>query len=162
MALEKALKRGSTGMPTEFGPSDFVAIPVTIEPAVNQTSQGPTTDSINAGATVTIMDCVRLGSGGTWVLTDADAAGTSAGLLAISLESKTSGQAMKVALPGSVIRNDAWNWATIDAPLYLSQTSGAITDTAPTGTDVAVRVIGFVLTDDCIWFNPSQDYITLN
>ncbi len=69
---------------------------------------------------------------------------------------------MKVALPSSVIRNDSWNWATIGAPLYLSTTAGGITDTAPTGTDKVVRVIGFVLTDDCIWFGPSPDYITLN
>jgi hypothetical protein len=165
MAEVKPLKAGATGIET-FASTDTLpasALPgLSVEPSVNQTAEGPFTSSINAGATITVMDCVRVSSAGTWTLTDADAESTSGGLLGISLESKTIGQAMKVALPGSVIRNDSWAWATVGAPLYLSQTAGAITDTAPTGTDVVQRVIGFVLTDDCIFFHPSPDYIVLN
>lgn len=161
MPVEKPLKIGVTGLLTQFGDTDSLPIVLEIEPSVNQTSQGPVTSSKNAGATITIMDCVYLGSAGTWLLTDTDAAATAKGILAISLESKTSGQAMKVALHGSVIRNDSWAWATVGAPLYLSSTAGGITDTVPAqSTDRAVRVIGWVLTDNCIYFMPSADYIT--
>lgn len=163
MAVTKPIKAHPSAPGYQvFSDTDTPPIYLTVEPAVNQTSEGPVTGSLNAGATITIMDIVYLGSAGTWLLADADAASTGSGLLAISLESKTSGQAMRVALPGSVIRNDSWAWATVGAPLYLSTTAGGITDTAPTGTDDVVRVVGWVLTDDCIWFQPSPDYITLN
>lgn len=155
MAVVVPLKIGSSGVPARFADTDFIAMPVEIEPAVNQTAQGPTTVSKNAGATITIMDCVFLDNAGTWQLTSASALNTANGELAISLESKTAGQAMKVALPGSVVRNDAWAWATIGATLYLSTTSGAITDTAPTNA----RIIGYVLTDDCIMFAPAPSVL---
>jgi hypothetical protein len=132
-----------------------------IEPAADDTAKGPQTNDINAGATITQWDCCYLGSAGKWLLTDADAAATSAGLLALSLESKTDTQAMNVALPGSICRNDGWTWATVGAPLYLSGTPGALTETAPSGTDDVVRVVGYVLSDDCIYFNPSNDYATV-
>ena len=133
-----------------------------IEPTTDQSADGPNTASKNAGEVVTVMDCVYMAGTGVWMLTDADSEATSKGLLGIALESKTSGEPMKVALPGCIVRNDAWTWATVGAPLYLSTTMGGITDTAPSGTDDVVRVIGWVLTDNCIYFNPSPDYITLN
>jgi hypothetical protein len=133
-----------------------------IEPTTDLTADGPNTSSNNAGESVTIMQTVYLSSTGVWLLTDADSDTTSKGLLAIALQTKTSGEPMKVALPGCIVRNDAWTWATVGAPLYLSTTPGQITDAAPSGTDDVVRVIGWVLTDNCIYFNPSPDYITLN
>jgi len=131
-------------------------------PANNLSSQGPTTSAKNAGTTVAVMDCVYLGAAGTWLLADASAESTSKGMLAMALQAKTSGQALKVALPGSFVRNDAWTWATPGAPLYLSTTSGAISDNPPAATDEAVRVVAWVVTADVIYFNPSGDYITLN
>jgi hypothetical protein len=133
-----------------------------IEPTTDLTADGPNTSSKNAGESVTIMQTVYLSSTGVWMLTDAAYEGFSKGLLGIALQTKTTGQAMKVALPGCIVRNDAWAWATVGAPLYLSTTMGQITDAAPSGTDDVVRVIGWALTDNCIYFNPSPDYITLN
>ena len=128
-------------------------------PGADHTATGPTTNALNAGGTITIMDLVILNSSSQWVQTDANAAATYAGLLAISLESKTSGQAMKVALPGSFVRDDTWAW-TPGAVLYLSETAGQITATQPTTTDAAIRVIGFAVTADVIYFFPSPDWIT--
>ena len=133
-----------------------------IEPSTNQTADGPNTNSKNAGEPVTIMQTVYLSAAGAWMLTDADSDTTSKGLVAISLETKNTGEAMKVALPGCMVRNDSWAWATVGSPLYLSTTPGQITDVSPTGTDDVVRVIGWAVTDNCIYFNPSPDYITLN
>lgn len=129
-------------------------------PDTDQTANGPTTSTFNAGETVTVMDLVYMHSDGEWHLTDADAAATANGLLAISLQSKTDGQAMKVALPGTFVRNDAWNW-TIGAVLFVSTTAGQITATAPSGTDDVVRVVGFAVTADVMYFGPSPDYATV-
>lgn len=67
---------------------------------------------------------------------------------------------MSVALPGSFVRDDTWNW-TPGAPLYVDiTTAGQIVASQPTGTDDVIRVIGWAVTADVIYFNPSADYIT--
>jgi hypothetical protein len=150
---------GGTGASTaELGYNNVADMKV--EPSTDHTANGPNTNDINAGATITVMDLVYLASDGKWALTDADASATSAGMLAISLESKTDTQAMKVALPGSIIRDDTWNW-TPGQVLYIdTATPGQIVSAQPTGTDDVIRVVGYALTDDCIYFNPSPDFIT--
>jgi hypothetical protein len=105
------------------------------------------------------MDLVYMGSASKWLEADASSTTTSAGLLALALEAKTDGQAMNVALPGSFVRDDTWNW-TPGAPLYVSETLGAITATQPTTTDAVIRVVGFAVTADVIWFDPDGAYIT--
>ena len=120
-------------------------------------------DFINAGATVTAGQLVLLGTSSTWILTDANTSSTYSGMLAISLESKTSGEAMSVALPGSFVRNDAWAWTTNDMTkkfLFISETAGGITDTAPITTDAAIRYIGYVVSSTVIFFDPDGLYYT--
>ena len=130
-------------------------------PDTDHTSTGQTTSTFAAGEDVTVMDLVYFKSDGEWWKTDADAAATAGGvMLAISLETKSDGQAMKVALPGSFVRDDTWNW-TVGAPLYVSLSPGAITATAPSATDDVVRVVGFAVSADVIYFNPSADYATV-
>ena len=129
-------------------------------PDTDHTAVGPQTNTFQAGYSSTIMDLVYMGSGGKWLEADADATGTSINMLAIALEAKTDTQAMNVALPGSFVRDDTWNW-TIGVPLYVSGTLGAITATAPSGSGDVVRPVGFAVTADVIYFNPSPDYSTV-
>jgi hypothetical protein len=120
---------------------------------------GPHTDDILAGGTVTAFNLVILNSSGKWVHTDANSSATYSGMIGLSLESKNADEAMSTALPGSYIRNDSWSW-TPGATLWMSETAGAITATAPTTTDAARRIVGFALTDDMIYFDPSNDWVT--
>lgn len=130
-------------------------------PTTDHASDGPATNAFQAGESVTVMDLVYFKSDGKWWKTDADAAATAGGvLLAISLETKSANEAMNVALPGSIVRDDTWAW-TVGAPVYVSVTAGAITATQPSGTDDVVRVVGFALSADAIWFQPSADYATV-
>lgn len=130
-----------------------------IEPAADDTFVGPGSNDLNAGATIAQWDLVILNSSSAWVLADANTQAIYAGMLAMAATSGTNGNPLSVAMKGSIIRNDGWSW-TPGAILYMSETAGAITATAPTTTDSATRVIGFALTDDCIYFDPSPDYIT--
>ncbi len=134
--------------------------PVDATPNTDHTANGPQTSTMSAGYTTTIMDLVYLGSGNEWLEADADATGTSINLLGIALEVKNDGQPMNVALPGSFVRDDSWNW-TGGVPLYISNTPGAITATKPTGSGDVVRTVGYAVTADVIFFNPSSDYVTL-
>jgi hypothetical protein len=129
-------------------------------PDTDHTANGAQTNTLNAGYSSTIMDLVYLNANGKWLEADADATGTSINLLGIALEAKTDGQAMNVALSGSFVRDDTWNW-TIGVPLYVSGSIGEITATKPSGSGDVVRTAGYAVTADVIFFNPSSDYVTL-
>jgi hypothetical protein len=136
------------------------ALSLDATPDTDHTAEGPQTSTLNSGYSSAIMDLVYLGSGGKWLEADADATSTSINLLGMALEAKTDGQAMNVALAGSFVRDDTFNW-TPGVPLYISGTLGAITATKPTGTGDVVRTVGYAVTADVIFFNPSSDYVTL-
>ena len=67
---------------------------------------------------------------------------------------------MKVALSGSMVRFDAWNW-TVGVTLYAGETAGALQTTIPTGADGVIRVVGFAVDADTIYFVPSSDNSTV-
>jgi hypothetical protein len=60
------------------------------------------------------------------------------------------------------VYNSSWNWTSIGGELYLSSTTaGAMTQTQPSGSGDIVRVVGYAISADLIYFNPSQDWIEL-
>ena len=139
--------------------SDNARVDITL-PTADTYCTGNTTDSFAAGYSSAVGDLVFFGSGGKWLEVDADAVATCQGLLGIALEAKTDTQIMKVALPGSMVRLDAWNW-TVGATLYAGETLGAMQEAIPTGGDAVVKVVGFALSADVIYFNPSPDQQTV-
>jgi len=56
------------------------------------------------------------------------------------------------------IRDDTWAWTT-GSTLYLSETAGAMTHTAPSTDGAFVVVIGIALSPDVVYMNPSMDVI---
>jgi hypothetical protein len=56
------------------------------------------------------------------------------------------------------IRDDSWNW-TSGSTLYLSETAGAMTHTAPSTDGAFVLVVGVALSPDVVYINPSMDVI---
>ena len=56
------------------------------------------------------------------------------------------------------IRDDTWNWTT-GSVLYLSETAGALTHTAPTTDGAFVQAVGIALEPDVVFINPSLDII---
>lgn len=131
-------------------------------PTTDLKATGPTCGDFNCGYTSSaIGDLVYLDSSSTWQKTDANTAALYNGFLAVALEVKASGAALLVALPGSFIYSTTGfpTW-TIGSPIYMSETAGAMTQTAPTTTDSATRVVGWGVHADKMWFQPSPDYIT--
>ena len=129
-------------------------------PATDHTATGPQTNTFNAGYANALMDLVYLGSSSTWLEADSDAAATSINMLGIALAAVDSGAALNVALAGSFVRDDTFDF-TPGVPLYISGTLGAITATKPTGSGDIVRTVGYAATADVIYFNPSSDYVIL-
>ena len=46
--------------------------------------------------------------------------------------------------------------------VYLSETANEVTSTAPTTSTAVVRVCGYKVATNVIYFNPSQDWIELS
>ena len=144
--------------------ADATYLPKAVDatPNTDHTANGPQTNTLAAGYSSAIGDLVYFDpTAGEWLQADADAEASAGGvLLGIALEAKTDGQAMNVALPGSIVRDDTWNW-TVGQELFVSTTAGAITGTAPSGTGDIVRVVGYALTADVIYFNPSGAWVEI-
>jgi len=132
-----------------------------VEPASDDTSFGDFLSGLNAGDTIAQWDLVYLdSSSGRYEFADADAAATAGQvMLGLATTSGTDGNPLTIIKKG-IVRNDGWNWSTVGGPLYVSTSPGALTQTAPSGTDDVIRVVGYALSDDCIWFEPSNDWIT--
>ena len=123
-------------------------------------------DVVYFGATtgMTQGDLYYYNSSGNWAQANADAASTSGSvLLAIALgtASDTNGMLLKGTFTMAAVAIDGTE-ATGDE-LYVSATAGHVTSAAPTATGYTVRVVGYMLdgTNGQIWFNPSNDFITL-
>jgi|GEM_PF-5527354 len=116
------------------------------------------------GATIAFGDLVTLDKDDSrWELADisvaAAATGDARGVLGIAVTSSTDGGALTVLLHG-IVRADAnFPTLTIGAPVYAS-TTGDIVVTQPTTPDYVLRVIGFGLTADELYFSPDNTYTT--
>lgn len=116
------------------------------------------------GATIAFGDLVTLDKDDSrWELVDisvaAAATGDARGILGMAVTSSSDGGALTVLLNG-IIRADAnFPALTIGAPVYAS-TTGDIVVTQPTTTDYVIRQVGFALTADEIYFNPTATWTT--
>ena len=118
-----------------------------------------------AGAALAFGDLVVLDvTDSRWELASVSAAaaadGDCRGMIGMCvLAAAADGNATTILLHG-IIRADAnFPALTVAAPVYAT-TTGDITGTQPSTTDHIIRVVGFALTADEIYFNPSKDYIT--
>jgi len=64
-------------------------------------------------------------------------------------------------LTHGIIRDDSWNW-TKGGTLYVSTTSGELTQTKPSGDGDYVQIMGEALTDVSIFIMPSLTYVTVD
>lgn len=72
----------------------------------------------------------------------------------IALAVETGTGVKKVLLKG-FIRNDAWNWASIGQPIFVSGTAGALTQTKPAVAGDQIQIVGIATHADRMLFNPN-------
>lgn len=118
-----------------------------------------------AGATLAFGDLVYLDpTDSKWELADANIAagsdGDARGILGICVAAANENAATTILLWGTVRADTAFPSFTINAPVYVSETAGDVVVTQPTTGDVVIRVVGYGLTADELYFCPSVDYIT--
>ena len=140
--------------------------------AVILPAPGTLTDGQYAGAriitltagygTTAIGDLVYLNNDDSkFEKTDGNAAATAADVLVgVVLEAVAENASCKIMLEGT-ITVDAWDWATVGASLFISGTAGGFTQTRLAVTNDIVRIVGYALDDDTIYFCPDNAYATV-
>lgn len=112
------------------------------------------------GATIAFGRLVYLKAADSrWWETDADATATGgAVMVGMTVTSTTAGAAVTILLLGQIRADASFPALTIGAPVYVGETAGDIQVAIPTGADNVIRVVGYALTADEIYFCPSQDH----
>lgn len=116
---------------------------------------GVTITGINGGENISQWEAVYFSfTDGEWMKASASLAGKfpAAG---IAVASTTNG-APAVVLTSGIIRHDAWSWSA--GALYLSTTTGGLTQTSPSSAGECVQPIGWAITPDIVFLNFNQAY----
>ena len=100
--------------------------------------------------TVGLFSALLLSADGNYDEADASAIATMP-CSALALETGTGTK--RVILRG-LVRDDTWTW-TIGGLIYVSETIGTLTQTAPVTASAVVQCVGIALTGDLIWFEPN-------
>lgn len=158
----------AVGTGASFTFSDYIQLAENTSIRLDQTlsadgTYSGTTIAGTAGATLAFGDLVYLSSSDSrWELADADSNTTSGGVMLgmCVLAAASDGDATIILLNGNIRADTAFPTLTIGAPAYVSTTAGDIQVAQPSGTDDVIQVVGFALTADSLYFNPSPDYIT--
>lgn len=109
--------------------------------------------SFTAAESLVYGDVCYINSAGKMAKADADAIATS-GAVAIARQTLSTDDTGSFLLNG-IIRDDSGYAFTVGGLIYLSTTAGGITQTAPSGTDDVVQVLGVAINADKWLFNPS-------
>jgi hypothetical protein len=111
----------------------------------------------NCGENLTQWDTVFLNNDADpWHQADADAAGEFPAF-GLSVAACTDGNEARILVRG-IVRNEGWTGLTPGAAIYLSDTAGGITETAPSTSGDAVQIVGWALSDSEIYFDFSRPY----
>jgi len=111
------------------------------------------------------VDANSVGIGGLLVLSadshfdNADASdATSIGQICMAVES---GTGTKKVLWRGWVKDTGWSWTVGGgaAQLYVSETTGLMTQTPPSTSGAFVQVVGYATSATTIYFNPSPDFI---
>lgn len=138
--------------------SAIITYNATADGLSDDTYDGITLTGRNGGETVAQWELVRFNSADSeFHLADANAAGEFPAR-GIAVAASSDGAAITVLVNG-VVRNDGWAWGTVGGPIYLSETAGALTQTAPSTSGSAVQIVGWALSDDEAYLNFSGHWV---
>jgi len=133
-----------------------VSIGTPLLPSTDHTYSGMSAEML-AGGSIGAQDLVCIHTTTSEVVVaDASAVGTARaiGIAPAAISDTATGT---VLLQG-FIRDDTWAWTT-GGVLYLSETAGDLTHTAPTTDGAFIQVVGIALSPDVAYINPSLDII---
>ena len=110
-----------------------------------------------AGGAISAFDLVCIHTT-TGEVVEADASASATSRVIGIAPAAISDTATGTVLLHGFIRDDTWSWTT-GGVLFLSETAGAMTHTAPTTDGAFVQAVGIALEPDVVFINPSLDVI---
>jgi len=108
--------------------------------------------SMTAGEAIDFPQVCHQNADGEIYLSDANDTATFPAFC-MALESKGDGVACSVLMQGFV-RDDDWTW-TVGGIIYLSETAGGMTQTAPSDDGDMIQILGIATHADRVWFCPN-------
>lgn len=157
--LDGALKTNGTTRLTNAGILQNTNTLLTAAPSADHSVSG-TTIQLVANENQAIGDVCYINADGQAQLADADAIATSV-VQVMCADATIAADATGTYLLMGVARDDTWAW-TVGGLVYLSTTGttgNTLTQTAPSGTDDCVVVVGVATHADRMLFRPSQQGI---
>tara|TARA_R110002012_G_scaffold320555_2_gene544532 strand:- start:260 stop:709 length:450 start_codon:yes stop_codon:yes gene_type:complete len=96
-----------------------------------------------------------------WVLADADNS-TSGNLLAVAMGTGAA-DTVGMFLRGMLYNTggSAVTLANAGKPIYISTSAGVMTSTIPTASNDYVRIVGYNIANNVMWFNPDNSFIKI-
>ena len=132
-----------------------------------------TTSTLFMGTTVRVGAPLSTTAGklynlsGSWAEADASSVSTSTGFLGVALQTDTTNTFLKEGMY-NLLSSQVGGTYSAGAPLYISETNGAVTFTPPTTSGAIVRIIGHAIdsyTSGTTWYKiylkPSNDWLEL-
>jgi hypothetical protein len=118
-------------------------------------------DAIFLGTTNVAAGRVYYWDGTDWQNSDADAASSATGLLAVAMGTGNA-NTVGMLLRGFVTLSSTTGGSNADV-LYLGTAANRLSSTAPSGTGDIVRVCGYLFdsSDDVIWFAPDGTWVEI-
>jgi len=131
----------------------------TIEPNTNQTGYGVVVGFDSAGS-VSLGDAVFINTSGKVAQANAVTGSVTNPAIGIALNAGGSDGDDVYVLTHGVWRNDDEDFSSsVGSPVYLGESVGAITKTAPSTDGDYVQRLGIAISDDCMLVMPSIDVI---
>ena len=114
-----------------------------------------------AGATLVFGDlCFFQAADSRWEKVDANlSAGYDKKLGMCVLAAADDSSATNILLIGKIRADSKFPTLTIGSPVYMAESAGDVVVAQPSTADVCIRVVGYGVTADVLFFNPSGDYI---
>lgn len=128
-----------------------IQIDATADGMADDKYNGITITGLSAGENLTQWDLVFLQSDAKFDQADADAAGEFPAWGIVTTSASDAGAI--VILTHGVVRNEGWTGLTVGGKVYLSDTAGEKTQTAPSTSGDAVQIVGIAISDSEIYFN---------
>jgi hypothetical protein len=112
-----------------------------------------------SGEALNQWDLVYLNNAdGKWWKADADLSAAAGKAWGAVTEGVAGADELVDVVVSGIIRNDAWNW-NIGVDLYVSDTAGALTETAPATTGDVVKLVARTLSDDEIYLDVTNHFL---
>ena len=129
-----------------------------IGPAGASGDKGLNAETVTFYSTTVIAGGVYYLGSSAWTLSAANAESTSKGFMGVATSTNSN--------TGMVIRGIVYLFqdpgGSVGDIVYLATATGRLTTTAPTTTGDIVRVMGYKVGTNLVFFDPSKDYIELS